>query len=278
MKEYKIKHFTRIYHDFLMPSQLDKWKTLLSFAKRKGYEFIPIRDFIVRIKESSFVASNRKYFIVRHDVDSGLSILRNMWLIEKQMGVKSTYYFRLSTVDVPLMKDIESCGSEASYHYEELATYAKRKGLMSRVDITEHMEEIKALFKKNIYWLRRITGLSMITVASHGDFINRKLGVINHEILKDVAFMNECNIDFEAYDENFIRFITNRYSDSLTSAFWFTSSLFDAIMRNESVIYCLVHPNNWGSDFFENFINNLWRLYEEFSWFSKKIFRGKGTP
>jgi hypothetical protein len=65
----------------------------------------------------------------RHDIDSDLRTARKMFALEVKHGVQASYYFRLSTLDYGFMRDIEAAGGEASYHYEEVATYAKRHRL-----------------------------------------------------------------------------------------------------------------------------------------------------
>ncbi len=67
--------------------------------------------------------------MLRHDVDTDPGTAAAMWDIERELGVESSYFFRLSTLAPALMADIAAGGSEASYHYEEVATVAKRRRL-----------------------------------------------------------------------------------------------------------------------------------------------------
>ncbi len=261
----KILH--RLYHDFCMPSQLDRYKKLLMTAKKNGYEFVTIKDFWERIKANK--VNDSKFFIIRHDVDLAKRTNKRMWSIDKELGIASTYYFKLSTIDVALMKEIETSGAEASYHYEELATIAKHNGFRNSNIVAQHLSEIRDLFKSNLLRLRDITGLAMVTVASHGDFANRKLGMPNHILLNDKSFREACHVSLEAYDDDFMRFITSRHVDGFPPQFWYPSSPIDAINRNERIIYCLIHPNNWEADILENIRIDCSRLFEEFLWLFK---------
>ena len=69
-----------------------------------------------------------KLLILRHDIDTDIETTRAMWRVERELGIKTSYFFRLSTVDLPLMREIEACGGSVGYHFEELATAAKPKG------------------------------------------------------------------------------------------------------------------------------------------------------
>ena len=154
-----------------------------------------------------------KLLILRHDVDSDIETTRAMWRIERELGIKSSYFFRLSTVDLPLMREIEACGGSVGYHFEELATVAKRKGLKTREQVMEDLPYMRDPFERNLTELRDQTQLPLRFVASHGDFVNRRLGVPNWVILRDAAFRDRMNIELEAYDEACMRHVQSRHSD-----------------------------------------------------------------
>ena len=90
--------------------------------------------------------------------------------------MESSYFFRLSTLAPALMAEIAAGGGEASYHYEELSWVAKRRRLRSRSDALRALPEARDRFAENLQTLRMKTGLPMRVVASHGDFVNRRLG------------------------------------------------------------------------------------------------------
>src|SRR5262249_31005457 len=141
-----------------------------------------------KIKNNGEIESYKKYLVLQHDIDTDTTSAKAMWDIEKALGVKGSYYFRLSTIDICLMKEIEFSGGEASYHFEEIATIAKQKGLKSREHILSYMPYIRTEFEENLNSLRKKSGLPMKIVAAHGDFVNRKLRVFNWEILQDNNF------------------------------------------------------------------------------------------
>src|SRR5262249_30731149 len=138
-----------------------------------------------------------KLLVLRHDVDTDCATARCMWRIERPLGIRSSYYFRLSTLDIPFMREIERDGGEASYHYEELATFAKRTRSTNPADVLANLALIRKSFQRNLTRLRKRSGLPITIVASHGDFANRKLSLCNWLILQDHAFRDEVNVELE---------------------------------------------------------------------------------
>jgi hypothetical protein len=236
--------WARIYGDFLMASRLGTYRALLETALRAGYSILSIEQFWALIGAGS-IDSTRRYLILRNDVDTGSRTAEAMWRIEHSLGITGSYFFRLSTLDLALMNDIAAAGGEASYHYEELASVAKQRHLRSRSDVLEHLTEAQDLFRTNVDRLRAQSGQPIQVVASHGDFVNRKLGLTNWLILDDPAFRREAGIELETYDHAFMSHVTSRHADLTSPPYWTPADPAEAIARNEEVIYLLVHPRGW---------------------------------
>lgn len=60
------------------------------------------------------------YVALRHDVDKKPLNSLKMAEIEAEMGWKATYYFRVSTMDERIIKEIAALGHDIGYHYESL--------------------------------------------------------------------------------------------------------------------------------------------------------------
>lgn len=251
----------RIFSDFFMPSRLVEYKELLISALECKYKVISVEQFC-EIFINKKGNSNSRYLVMRHDVDSNINAAKKMFEIEKKLGVHSSYYFRLSTICVPFMREVYEYGSEASYHYEEIATYAKQNHIKDPQKIYFKMEDIQELFSRNLNNLRKATNIPMKIVASHGDFVNRFLKVFNYELLKDKQFRVENDIKLEVYDEAIMKFVTDRFSDTGHPVYWKPHSPEKAIKDNSPVIYILTHPGHWEVNVKENLKNNFKRLYE----------------
>ncbi len=251
----------RVYGDFLMRSRLGLYRALLETALGAGYEIVSVESLWRRIVGPGLDPA-RRYLVLRHDVDTDHVTAAAMWGMDRQLGVKSSYYFRLSTLAPPLMADIASGGGEASYHYEELATVAKRRGLRTRADVERHLPEARAAFARNLDWMRSRTGLPMPVVSAHGDFVNRRLGVANWAILADAAFREQVGVEAEAYDALLIGSLTSQFSDVPHPRYWTPADPGATLRAGDPVVFVLVHPRHWRTDPVGNLRDDIRRAVE----------------
>lgn len=251
----------RLYNDFFRPSKEGEYEKILKAAKDNGYEFHTVLSF-----ENVVVCRDGggKCLILRRDIDTADSkILRKMLALEKQYGARATYYFRWNTMDVPLMQDIAEAGGEASYHFEEIATYCYKHRIRTKEEMLKHIEEIKELFVEQFAKFKKKTGQPCLTIASHGDYVNSKFQFQNKEIIDDQV-RKECGILREAYDEGHMSLITCRIADQVEGD-RFTAKAIAAIEQGEPIIELLTHPRQWNSPIWIN-------LKEEINRFCKQLY------
>lgn len=253
----------RLYSDYLMPSRLGKYEEFIIHAKKNDYQQMSIRDFFSLLQNDTKYSD--KTVIHRHDVDSDLRTARKIFEIEVKHGIKSSFYFRISTLDIGFMREIESYGSEASYHYEEIASFAKSNHIKCPVEIRKNFQEIKNKFEINYKNIETMLGKTMITVASHGDFANRRLNIVNHEILNDPDLRQRCGIVCESYDKELLSNFDIYISDRPHPQYFYPVSPFIAIGKYKTICF-LTHPIHWETNWIENTKSNIYRLYEELRW------------
>lgn len=251
----------RLYADFLMPSRLGAYRDLLARCLDAGYAFLSVEGLWARRGDKAALDTS-PVVVLRHDVDTDPGTAAAMWAIERELGILGSYFFRLSTLDISLMTEIAATGGHASYHYEEIATLAKRGRLRTRAAVERRIGEARAEFLRNITELRAVTGLPMSVVASHGDFVNRHLGMPNWELLADEDFRRRAAVELETYDAAAMRPVTSRHSDTLHPRYWLPTPPEAAILRRERVIYLLVHPRHWHVSRGTNARDDLGRLKE----------------
>jgi hypothetical protein len=250
--------FNRIYADYLMPSRLGEYQRLLQTALDAGYRHLTLSEYFKEVLEGK---DTGKCFLHRHDIDTDVSTARKMFEIENKLGVKTSFYFRLNTLDYALMQEIHVYGSEVGYHYEELAQYCKNKRIMDPIEVEKHFDEIQELFYLNFSRIQDLCAFKINTIASHGDFVNRKLGIANHAFITQ-SLLDKCNIDFECYDARLINSIDVLFSDTHYPRYYLPSNPFDAMKTNHKVIYLLSHTRHWRTAPLENTMDNLKRLWE----------------
>lgn len=92
------------------------YRTLLISLQRAGYAFITFEEYCEnRISD--------KYVILRHDVDKKPEKSLVLAKIEAELGIKSTYYFRIvpESNQPEYIKSIAELKHEIAYHYEDLS-------------------------------------------------------------------------------------------------------------------------------------------------------------
>ena len=106
---------------FLRDFTLESYKKLLISIKTAGYSFQTLQDFIQQPED--------KTVILRHDVDrlpwNALVIAK----IEKDAGIRASYYFRIvkESYDEDIIRQIAEMVHEIVYHYENLAEISRKK-------------------------------------------------------------------------------------------------------------------------------------------------------
>lgn len=253
----------RLYGNYLMPSRLQHYEELLRHAAHAGYCQTSIRAFFRSTADIDFL--ERKVVVHRHDVDSDVRTAKKIFDIEKKHGVHSTFYFRLSTLDFNFMREIDEYGSEASYHYEEIATFAKRNNIRTSDEIYARLKEIRLDFVNNFDFVQERLCGKLATVASHGDFVNRQLAIPNTEILNDGNLRKNCGIECESYDRALLDKFDIYITDRPHPEYFHPIPPINAIGFHKKICV-LTHPMQWETNWLENTRANSVRFYEGLLW------------
>jgi hypothetical protein len=230
---------TRLYRDYLQPERLDELRRLLGRALELGYETMTLSAFAdARVPRAPVL-------LLRHDVDSDVARARRMWEIERELGVVGSYFFRRSTWDVRLMRELAAAGFEVGYHYEELATLVKERGAVTAREARELIAPARERLQTSLTELRADSGLALDVLASHGDFANRAVDVANVELLDDAAFRRRIGVRLEAYDVE--DGVDVRWSDGAGLENGSAAEPMRAFERGGRVVELLLHPRAWGA-------------------------------
>tara|TARA_B100000029_G_scaffold497370_1_gene564900 strand:- start:56 stop:829 length:774 start_codon:yes stop_codon:yes gene_type:complete len=221
------------------------YKQLCNSILNSGFKILRVVDFLHLSPESS----REKYLILRHDVDRSPNKALMMAKIEKEYGIKSTYYFRTRsrTFKKNIMSKIHRMGHEIGYHYETLSDSRGDIGLAYNLFSDE---------------LRKFTeiGIEVKTIAMHGSpfskFDNRDIW--NSYDYSNLGILGEAYLDIDISDKFYFTDTGRDYSgvkgnvrdrprqkylknDDIRTTF----DLIEFIKNTDKRLYVSIHPDKW---------------------------------
>jgi hypothetical protein len=160
---------------------LDMFQKLIETLLGAGYRFVTFERYLSRSDVPG------KIIMMRHDIDRRPGNALVMAQLEKELGVKASYYSRIieKSFDTGIIKQIAEMGHEIGYHYEDLT--------LSKGNIDKALES----FKNNLNRLSQIVPVK--TICMHGSPLSRW---DNREIwkkysYKDFGIMGEPYFDID---------------------------------------------------------------------------------
>lgn len=222
-------------------NRLDYYDLYIKLAKQEGYVVTSYSDYL-----KNYLNTNQKVLILRHDIDVKSDATKDMFEIEKRNNVKATYYFRWVTFDKDLIKEISDAGFEVGLHYETIATYCIEH--KTRVIKHEDIVKCREILKEEIKEFKEKSGVNIETVSSHGNPINKEIGIPNN-----VLFIGENYKDYgiigETYDKYIVKYKIKSYicdgEISKNYGYSYSTNPIDSILKSDRVIEFLSHPNHW---------------------------------
>jgi len=241
---------------------LSAYELLLTSLQNKGYQFLTFEEYMTSQKKG-------KLIILRHDVDDLPQNSLNTAILEKRMGIRSSYYFRIveQSNDPAIIRHIAGLNHEIGYHYEDLA--------LANGNTQRALEG----FKENLNYFRQYYPVK--TICMHGSPLtpwdNRKLWE-NYKY-SDFGIIGEpyFEIDFQKFyyltdtgrrwngDKVSIRDKVTPYHNL---EFRTTFDIVNRIAELPPQIMITTHPQRWGNNLapwikefvFQNFKNQIKRL------------------
>ena len=139
-----------------MDFTISAYKKLLSDFLNNDYTFLTFKDYLSNPENLP-----KHFVILRHDIDRLPGNSLNFGRIQKELGIKGTYYFRIkkNSCDSDIIKHLADWGHEIGYHYEDLS---RNKGNLQ-----------KAIwdFNNNLKKIREI--VQVTTICMHGSPLSR---------------------------------------------------------------------------------------------------------
>ncbi len=240
----------KLFIKYLKNNRIEEYDDIINKAKENDYEVISLRDYIENKYNNS-----KKLFVLRHDVDHFSDGTRMMYEVEKKYRVKSSFYFRNSTFEPKLMKDIESYGSESSLHFEPISDFVKANPrIKNKEDLykTEFKDRCLKILKVNIDRFRLLCDIPCTTISSHGEYENILVQTPNNYLTENIETYKYLGIKLESYNKEMIEKVTCYISDvpiEENDGFKYNMTPLQAIENNEKFIMFLSHPNHWHYSF-----------------------------
>jgi hypothetical protein len=227
-------------------SRLGEYRSLLQTAIGHGYDAISVERFL----DDPAARSRRRVLILRHDVDQHPGSAVGMAEIERELGVRSTWYLRWRTADPGVVSALRQRGGEIGFHYETLTRRVLAEGLGPDRDLSELLLQCRQELAIEIAAFDELCG-PIRSVSAHGD---SRVPWVRNLTLVD----NTVDPDLGVYDANLAMrrhhlgcWLTDR---SAAEGGWGDAQRPAELLREGvSPIQCLVHPNNWTSG------ASLWR-------------------
>lgn len=253
--------YNRIYKEYFMSDRIGYLDNVVTFLKSHGYVFLNLRQFAEKVRNGLPIPN--KCAIMRIDVDSDPKYCINIARVLENNRCDASFYFRLSTIDRAVMRQLLDEGFEVGYHYEELATLAKKEHLRTPDEVMERIEECRAQFRRNFACFTSELGAHSVTVASHGDFANRKLRLGN-TVVVDEAVRKDLGIVAEAYDDDLVGAMDHSIIDRGPEG-WEPDTperLATNALDRPHCMRILIHPKSWRRNFYWNTRQNIGRVIE----------------
>ncbi len=232
---------------------LKAYRSYIEAIQQKEIPFLRF-DELMPLKEQP-----SKFCMARHDVDRKPQNALQMAMLEQQMGIRATYYFRAkpNTFKPDIIQKVAALGHEIGYHYESLSD--------SNGDLANALED----FEKNLAMFRGIVPIK--TISMHGrplkPYDNRDIWRIpeNHDLLAykfallgevyldinytDIAYINDTGRNWTSGESN----RRDKVESNIVADFGSGEQLLAYLQQNpHPKMIFQIHPERWSDKFWAN--------------------------
>lgn len=219
------------------------YKELLGAVKEQGFAFQTISEYLTERKD--------RVMIFRHDVDSWPINALQMAKIENELGIKSTYYFRISPLSYnkKIIQLIIEFGHEIGYHYEDLSS-----------NNGDHFKAIQS-FQKNLNKLQQL--YPVMTIAMHGKPISkwnnlelwekydfRQFDIIGESYLSfdfdEMLYLTDTGNCWDGYQSSIRDTVKSRFRFIIHSTFDLIAHLRGGALPPKIMLN--IHPARWNDN------------------------------
>jgi hypothetical protein len=217
---------------------IETFRLFLTELKNHGYTFTTLESFLTNHPS--------RCVIIRHDIDAKKERALKFARLEADLGVTSSYYFRIvpTSFDEKIIREVAGMNHEVGYHYEDLS--------MNRGDQAKAIES----FGKNLETFRKIVPIK--TICMHGRAISkydnraiwktydyRKFGILGEPYFdldyNKVLYLTDTGQAWNKSKFSIRDKVTTNYSYNFQSTF----EIIENIGTLPDQILITSHPDRW---------------------------------
>lgn len=221
----------------LWSSQWQLYRNLLTVTLDNGYRVMSLDEWVHGPPDPSTPC-----LIVRHDVDQQPASALRMAQIEREFGLRGTWYFRWRTAHPIVVAQIADWGGAIGLHYETLSRLALSEGLR---EVDEcRIAHCRSILRQEIAAFRARFG-PVRSISPHGD--TRVPGIDNHVLLRGedpAAFGVAFDGNEVMHGRRLGGWITDRPGGTTWKDGTDPQGLFAV---GVTPIFAVIHANNWTS-------------------------------
>ena len=238
-----------------------EYERLIVKAIENGYRIMGVHEFWRN--QNSLHNVLEKVLILRHDVDNSVKEAYRMFHLEKELGVKSTFYFRWKTVSPLLIAELQKEGFEVGFHHEPTTLslpylmakgeYEETQSLFEGDSRDKFIKSNQEQLKNDVNQFRHIFG-SIRSIVAHGHTVTtgkriNNSDIVTPELLKNLGVMSANDLMYE----NKYRFIAITDQDSVYGIWDKKTNSHDPhnLVDRGKNIMLLTHPSHWGKTIFK---------------------------
>jgi hypothetical protein len=223
----------------LAPARWREYRALLEAALENGYRVIGVEEWVAG------AAPGGPLLALRHDVDQHPRSALAMARVERELGLRSAWYFRWRTADPRVVETLRGEGCTVGFHYETLSRLALEQGARSVAAVDALVPAARDRLREEIASFARLHG-SIRSVCPHGD---SRIPLARNAGLMHGRDAGEFGVEFDVNEamrgRGLARWLTDR---SRPEGGWADRvEPHELLAARRSPLLCVVHPNNWSS-------------------------------
>ncbi len=217
-----------------------EYRALLEDALESGYRVLGVEQWV-----TAEVDPQGPLLVLRHDVDQHPRSALAMARVERELGIRSSWYFRWRTADRRTIAELREEGCAVGLHYETLSRLALERGAASAAEVAALEPEARRLLQREIATFARLHG-PIRSVCPHGD---SRVPLARNASLTKGRDPAEFGVELDANEAMRGRGLAHWLTDRTQGEGGWASGPRPAELLGArlSPILCVVHPNNWSS-------------------------------